>query len=100
MKLLLLDDVQGNNFGSCQDAIICQQDATSNTACGNIFHVVKNQFQDSDGRNKFYPMWLSELCMSEAGLGGVSQLGSVAVRVDNAADGRATASAVLALTAV
>lgn len=56
MKLLLLDDVQGNNFGSCQDAIICQQDATSNTACGNIFHVVKNQFQDSDGRNKFYPM--------------------------------------------
>lgn len=48
--------VQGNNFGSCQDAIICQQDATSNTACGNIFHVVKNQFQDQDGRNKFYPV--------------------------------------------
>ncbi|KAL0029062.1 hypothetical protein WJX77_003866 [Trebouxia sp. C0004] len=48
--------IQGNNFGSCQDAIICQQDATSNTACGNIFHVVKNQFQDQDGRNKFYPM--------------------------------------------
>ena len=48
--------LQGNNFGSCQDAIICQKDATANVACGNIFHVVKNQFQDQDGRNKFYPM--------------------------------------------
>lgn len=48
--------VQGNNFGSCQDAIICQQGATANTACGNNFHVVKNQWQDQDGQNKFYPM--------------------------------------------
>lgn len=48
--------IQGNNFGSCQDAIICQQDATNNTACGNVFHVVNNPFQDQDGRNKFYPM--------------------------------------------
>ncbi|KAL3141602.1 hypothetical protein ABBQ32_004843 [Trebouxia sp. C0010 RCD-2024] len=48
--------VQGNNFGSCQDAIICQKDATANVACANMFHVVKNQFQDQDGRNKFYPM--------------------------------------------
>lgn len=48
--------MQGNNFGSCQDAIICQQGATANTACGNLFHVVKNKWQDQDGRNKFYPM--------------------------------------------
>ena len=52
----LLGMLQGNVFGICTDAVICQQGSTNNVTCGNNFAQCQNQFQDQDGANKFYPM--------------------------------------------